>query len=207
MGRKTGAPRARSWGCSDEARNFPTIPSIATPTEIRADLPPEPASAGKARQLVDATLRTWSCEQVVDVAVLLVSELVANSVLHAHTDISLVIRLNGEVLRIEVYDRERRAPTRKHYSSMATTGRGLMLVEQLAQDWGVTSERDGKSVWFELDSTGAPPGDPARFAFSLDMEDEFERGSAGASTPSHVTRPSGEGRRPSALRLLVGARP
>lgn len=140
-------------------RKVRTIPDISTPTEVRADFPAEPASAGRARRFVDATLRTWECAGIVDVASLLVSELVANSVLHAGTPLAVVISRNSRRLRIEVQDGDTRVPARKHYSSLATTGRGLMLVERMAADWGVRPTSSGKGVWFELDQT-SPAGEP-----------------------------------------------
>lgn len=126
---------------------------------MRADFPAEPASAGRARRFVDATLRNWECAGIVDVASLLVSELVANSVLHAGTPVAVVISRNSRRLRIEVQDGDSRVPARKHYSSLATTGRGLMLVERMAADWGVRPTTSGKGVWFELDQAS-----PAREA-------------------------------------------
>lgn len=109
---------------------------------------------------------------MVDVASLLVSELVANAVLHARTPIAVVIGRRGGRLRIEVQDGVSRAPARKHYSSLATTGRGLMLVERMAADWGVRPTTTGKGVWFELDQSTSATGPDADFAlypeFDLD---------------------------------------
>ena len=145
---------------------------ITTPTEVRADFPAEPASAARARQFVDAALRTWDCDAMVDVASLLVSELVANSVLHARTAVAVVISRHGDRLRIEVQDGVSRAPARKHYSTLATTGRGLMLVERMAADWGVRPTATGKGVWFELEQSASAAEDDADVAlyppFDLD---------------------------------------
>lgn len=120
------------------------------PTEVRADFPAEPASAGQARRFVDATLRSWKCDGIVETATLLISELVSNAILHAGTTIRVVIRLGDEQVRVEVQDGSALPPSRKHYSSMATTGRGLVLVEELSDRWGVATAPTGKSVWFEL---------------------------------------------------------
>ena len=159
-----------------------TIPAISTPTEVRADFPAEPASAGRARRFVDATLRAWECDSAIDVASLLVSELVANSVLHAGTPLAVVITRRTRRLRIEVQDGDIRQPARKHYSSMATTGRGLMLVERLAADWGVRPLAAGKGVWFELSQTAASAGDSVALegfeAFDIDAIDALEDSAA-----------------------------
>jgi hypothetical protein len=144
-----------------------------TPTEVRADFPPEASSAGQARRFVDTTLRGWSCDALLEVATLLVSELVANAVLHAGTHIWVVLRMRGRRLRVEVHDGNSRLPAQKHYSSMSATGRGLLMVERMADDWGVVPAGVGKSVWFELDPTAAPPT-PHVAAFDLsdfDLDD------------------------------------
>ncbi len=122
-----------------------------------------------------ATLDTWDCDGLRDVATLLVSELVANAVLHAGgSGVRVLVRHTGSRVRVEVWDGDARPPVRKHYSSTATTGRGLMLVDQLATQWGVSRRDDGKRVWFELDEAelAAQPGEVAG------------RGIAGTSAPS-----------------------
>ncbi len=177
-----------------------------TPTEVRADFPADPASAGQARRFVDATLRSWSCDGLLDVATLLVSELVANSVLHAGTTIRVVIRLTDTRVRVEVHDRSARLPARKHYSMLSATGRGLMMVERMAEDWGVIpgGDGDGKAVWFELDSTRqAEP----RFDF-FDLEafdlDDLDDGAMERGRSDHGPRGGGgSGSGPIALVLVA----
>lgn len=88
--------------------------------------------------------------ELVDVATLLVSEVVTNSVLHAGTEIRLRCQLTQTGVRIEVFDRSPLLPSGRHYDPQATTGRGLKLVSALASSWGVRSEDDGKALWFEL---------------------------------------------------------
>lgn len=149
---------------------FLQSPPIAPPTEVRADFPAEAASAGSARRFVGDTLRSWSFDGLSDVATLLVSELVANAVLHAGTTIAVVIKRNESRLRIEVHDGNTRTPLRKHYSSLATTGRGLLLVDRMAADWGVTPDRQGKSVWFELDES-APAKDIGLGMLEFDLDE------------------------------------
>jgi anti-sigma regulatory factor (Ser/Thr protein kinase) len=148
-------------------------PNVMSPTEVHADFPAEPTSAGLARRFVDATLREWSCDPLLEVATLLVSELVANAVLHAGTQIRVGIRMNRDRLRIEVQDGNARRPARKHYSSLSTTGRGLLLVERMADQWGVAPAGNGKIVWFELDATvSADVPTYAGFAFGeIELDD------------------------------------
>ncbi len=114
------------------------------------------SSAGAARRFVSATLAAWGIEALEDAATLLASELVANVVLHAGTDLDVVLRRPEGRLRIEVHDRDHRLPIRKHYSVTATTGRGLGLLEDLARTWGAEPTPRGKVVWFELAETAVP---------------------------------------------------
>ena len=125
--------------CSEHGRRFRTLRRINAPVEVGAVFDADPASAGAARRFVAGALRGWGCDDLADVATLLVSELVANAILHAHTSIHVLVRRqeNGRV-RVDVHDGADRAPARMHYSATTTTGRGLLLVETLASDWGVT---------------------------------------------------------------------
>jgi hypothetical protein len=124
---------------------------------------------------VRATLEGWGLDALSETGTLLVSELVANSVLHAGTSIRVVLRQTADRVRVEVHDGDRRVPTRKHYSSLATTGRGLMLVERLSTDWGVEPGGIGKHVWFELDPEGSL--EPAMSSLDLGIEslEDLER--------------------------------
>ncbi len=119
--------------------------------QVRTTLAAEPASAGAARQYVSSMLTNWGCTDLDDIAVLLVSELVTNALLHAGPgEILLTLTLGAEEFRVEVRDASQRAPQPRHYSSESGTGRGLMLIGDLASDWGVDPDADGKTVWFSL---------------------------------------------------------
>ena len=117
-------------------------------------LPADAASAGRARRLVATAVAASGHEELVDLATLLVSEVVTNSVLHAGTEIRLSCRPRGAGIRIEVFDRSSLVPSVRHYDAEATTGRGLGLVSTLASCWGVDCEDEGKTLWFELDDSG-----------------------------------------------------
>ncbi|HEU0130523.1 MAG TPA: ATP-binding protein [Mycobacteriales bacterium] len=120
-------------------------------SQARLALRPVPASAADARAFVDRTLGEWGCDELLDAARLLVSELVTNAVLHARTEIELLLHARGTGVRIAVRDRSPATPVVRHYEDEAMTGRGLALVEELAAQWGVDAHEDGKTVWFELD--------------------------------------------------------
>jgi anti-sigma regulatory factor (Ser/Thr protein kinase) len=164
----------------------------------------EGISAAAARRFVSATLAAWGFEALEDAATLLASELVANVVLHAGTDLDVVLRRPEGCVRIEVHDRDHRLPTRKHYSVTATTGRGLGLLEDLARSWGAEATSAGKVVWFELDETAAPFVPLISTDFSLDdLEDLFDVDAGSSSSRTDVPDddpsrpgPAGAGRPP-----------
>lgn len=107
-------------------------------------------SAGSSRKFVAETLTDWSCAELVDSATLLVSELVTNAVIHAHSEVELVVHLQPDLVRIEVIDGADEAVRRRDATSEAQSGRGMALIEALASSWGIDTLLAGKSVWFEI---------------------------------------------------------
>jgi hypothetical protein len=104
-----------------------------------------------------AALESWGLASLEDVACLLVTELVANMVMHAPSTSELVIRRHGDVVRVAVADADPRPPVLRRRSPMAATGRGLALVDALATRWGYDPVGKGKAVWFELRGDGGVP--------------------------------------------------
>jgi anti-sigma regulatory factor (Ser/Thr protein kinase) len=80
----------------------------------------------------------------------LTSELVTNAIIHAGTRVAVTLRVVGDSIRIAVVDESTDRPHPRSSPDHLGGGRGLMLVETLADSWGVSAEGDGKSVWFEL---------------------------------------------------------
>lgn len=97
-------------------------------------------------------------EDLVDPAVLVVSEVVTNALLHAGTAIEVSAVLDSTGLRIEVGDGSAHLPVRRRYATTSGTGRGLMMLEELVDAWGAARNPRGKTVWFRLSGAG---GDPA----------------------------------------------
>jgi PAS domain S-box-containing protein len=117
-------------------------------------LPPQPSSVAEARRLVRMLLERSNREDLMEPAVLLVSEIVTNALLHAGTDIDLSARVDARGVRIEVGDGSSHLPSRRSYAPTSGTGRGLLMIESMVDDWGVTRHAHGKTVWFELSSDG-----------------------------------------------------
>jgi anti-sigma regulatory factor (Ser/Thr protein kinase) len=130
-------------------------------SERRQTFPSSPVSAGQARAFVDSVLAGTGLDHLVYTATLLVSELAANAILHSGTPLEVVVRRKDDRVRVEVHDGNSQLPVRKNYSNMSGTGRGLMLVERLATEWGSDRTAGGKVVWFELDGQSVPAFDIA----------------------------------------------
>jgi hypothetical protein len=118
-------------------------------------------SAAEARRFLRSTLREWQRPELEDPALLLVSELVTNVVLHARTSGEVVVALHPSALRVEVHDQSDRLPVPKDHGLQAGTGRGLTLVAALSSAWGAEPTGVGKVVWFELAAPTRPVDDGA----------------------------------------------
>jgi anti-sigma regulatory factor (Ser/Thr protein kinase) len=110
-----------------------------------------PASVRKARGFTADVLVDDGVEaSVIEVAVLLVSELVTNAVVHARGPICLTVHTDAHWVRIEVEDPGHRRPVLRAASLDAVDGRGLLVVDKLATDWGTEQRATHKVVWFEI---------------------------------------------------------
>ncbi|MEU0835611.1 ATP-binding protein [Streptomyces sp. NPDC005969] len=122
--------------------------------------PAVPGAVRTARHAVHETLRGWGLDAAVgDVTVLLVSELVTNSLRYASGPIGVRLvrpRLDGEApdarpgLLVEVSDPLPDPPTERAAAPDDEGGRGLQLVACSARRWGTRRGKSGKTVWFEL---------------------------------------------------------
>ncbi|MFB9462633.1 ATP-binding protein [Streptomyces cinereospinus] len=118
----------------------------------RADLRAVPEARRELRDL----LRHWGQPGRAEIAELLTSELVTNAIVHTDDDAVLTATVGPQGLRVEVRDFVPGRPRRRvAHSDEDTHGRGLVLVESLADAWGVRPHEVGKSVWFELDADAA----------------------------------------------------
>lgn len=120
--------------------------------QVAADekLPPDAASAGRARWLLRAALQDNSNDETLDAAQLAVSEIVTNALVHAGTEMRLRILVAAQSVRVELSDGSSRLPSQRDFGATSPTGRGLLLVEELASRWGAHPTEGGKVVWFEV---------------------------------------------------------
>ena len=115
--------------------------------------PADPGAVRTARAVVRGQLRSWGLDELGDVAALLVSELVTNSMRHATGPIGVrLVRAVGAVptLLVEVSDPLPVFPRERKARSDEEDGRGLQLVAHSSRRWGTRPADTGKTVWFEL---------------------------------------------------------
>ncbi|MFD8520393.1 ATP-binding protein [Streptomyces capillispiralis] len=127
---------------------------------MQLDVRPDPAEVGRARRWARSRLAVSGIqadEPLAETLILLVSELVTNAVVHTGRPAVLRLSLPGTeapeevTVRLEVADRSGRAPVPRCVDGEATGGRGLALVDGLADRWGWSAEGAGKRIWCELD--------------------------------------------------------
>ncbi|HLW45627.1 MAG TPA: response regulator [Acidimicrobiales bacterium] len=121
------------------------IPRTAT-TRIGPDV----HEIALARRFVIDRSREWARASIADDAAVVVSELVANALVHVRSGCELTVGLRGDVLRIEVVDHGGGMPDLQDATLNDEHGRGLLLVSMLCTAWGTEPLDDGKSVWAEL---------------------------------------------------------
>jgi anti-sigma regulatory factor (Ser/Thr protein kinase) len=116
------------------------------------DLPPIPPSVPVARHLVLELLRSWRAPQDREDAALLVTELVSNVVDHVQgeANLTLELELSDRTLLIAVIDGSSIRPVVRELSTDRPRGRGMRMVESIADRWGADDHLGGKRVWFEL---------------------------------------------------------
>ena len=128
--------------------------ALTRPTQLhlrRVRLATGPAAAAEARGQVRAAIRAWDIPVDPGVAVLLTSELVTNAIRHeVSATIMLAISCSCDQLRVDVYDTSCALPVLADVPVDAETGRGLLLVASLSDEWGFYRTPAGKAVYFRL---------------------------------------------------------
>ena len=122
-------------------------------TETSRRFRPEPRAPRAARRYLVELLRRWGHDEaVVQQAALVLSELATNAVLHARTRFTVTVRSVGVEVHVVVGDDSPVLPVLGRADERAEPGRGLVLVDALAQRWGAEPAGDGKVVWAVLRS-------------------------------------------------------
>ena len=143
-----------------------------------------PAAPAEARRRVRDAIRSWRVSVDLDAALLLTSELVTNAVRHeagqGARSVMLTIASSRGRLRVDVHDTSCSLPAVAEVPADAETGRGLLLVETLSDEWGFYRTPAGKAVYFTL----AFEADEADEAHNADQPDEDP--AAGGRGPQRV---------------------
>ncbi len=135
--------------------SYPAAPGNTSRRDWRATgLLPNPHTVAEVRRDVRQLLPGWGAEHVTWEAELLLAEVAGNTVRHARTLFDVILTVDRGTLRCEVTDADPRVPQLDHRPLDAEGGRGLRLVDELADRWGVTAYNKGKTVWFDLTVSG-----------------------------------------------------
>lgn len=124
-------------------------------------MPADPRSVSAARRLVREAVTEVGFETRADDAALAVSELATNAVVHVGAEFGLRVLTFPAGVRVELKDSSSQLPTAHNFARTAATGRGLRIVEDSVDRWGIDPVGPGKTVWFELGAERAvetPPG-------------------------------------------------
>lgn len=161
--------------------------------QVQLEVRPDPAEVGRARRWARSRLAGSGIEvdePLAETLILLISELVTNAVVHTGCPAVLRMRLPdapdvaeeaagaaGAVgaagagpgtVRVEVADASARPPRPRHAEGEETNGRGLELVDGLADRWGWQTEGAGKSIWCEVDRCEVDRCEPGVEAVAFD---------------------------------------
>ena len=131
-------------------------------------LPSDARSVRRAREHVAAFCDGHAIGgEIRDVVRLLVSELATNAITHAEGEVTVTVRIEADHLTVEVADASIRQPRpveevavvgASDWATLAENGRGLQLVQALADTWGVETDHSGKRVHFSVRPTLADEG-------------------------------------------------
>jgi anti-sigma regulatory factor (Ser/Thr protein kinase) len=137
------------------ATGTPVEPGVPH-TSAHLDLLPEPGAAKRARDFVSEqapalTPATWTALR------LLTSELVTNAVVHARTAMQVGLTVTDSKVLVTVGDHSSALPERRSEADDRPGGRGLVLLDRLADEWGVHVNDGGKTLWFTLPRPRAQP--------------------------------------------------
>jgi anti-sigma regulatory factor (Ser/Thr protein kinase) len=122
--------------------------TAALPQLLR--LVPDGSSVAVARRFVDECLTRWGLTDQTDDVQLVVDELVTNAIRHSRGPVTLALARRLDRVVVQVQDPSPELPEPEHADLLADGGRGLLLVDQIATDWGTTPTDGGKRVWAEV---------------------------------------------------------
>ena len=158
------------WPGSAEA--FAALGAPGAEGYLSLALDPEVGAARRSRELVTEACARWDLPDLAGPACIVVTEMVNNVVAHAHTPMAVLLARHGGTMSVAVRDD---SPTIPHFSGpVAVTsygGRGLLLIDSVADRWGSLALDAGKVVWAVLHGDDGPPKPAGRELDSAGMTD------------------------------------
>jgi anti-sigma regulatory factor (Ser/Thr protein kinase) len=122
-------------------------------------IPADPARVGQVRRWLAACVGDEAGAETLETLSLLASEVITNAVLHAATPVTVSVEREDARVRVCVTDQLAEVPSIAEFTADRSGGRGMGLIDALADDWGVDVALGAKTVWFELDLEGAASAD------------------------------------------------
>jgi anti-anti-sigma regulatory factor/anti-sigma regulatory factor (Ser/Thr protein kinase) len=129
-----------------------TAPSNTGIDRVTREIPATRAAPREARQLLTEVCTQWQLTDMVPSAELIISELCANVVVHVGSPMTVILRRTPRSLSIVVRDPDSTppAPSPAEVAATVPSGRGLRIVEHLADEWGYALTSTGKAIWAVL---------------------------------------------------------
>ncbi|UNM12686.1 serine/threonine-protein phosphatase [Streptomyces formicae] len=149
----------------------------------------DPEALSSARHMIRAAVRAWGAGERADEIELGADELITNALMHTDGGAIVTVRVLPSPerrLRVEVEDSSSALPRRREAGESGVSGRGLMLVDRLADVWGVESRGSGKCVWCEFAVTDRVPHHESPDhgpGLAPDVEPDLEPGLEGDPVP------------------------
>ncbi|MFE9642889.1 SpoIIE family protein phosphatase [Streptomyces sp. NPDC006365] len=115
--------------------------------------PGDPEALTGARHMIRAAVAAWDAEDRADEVELVADEMITNALIHTEGSAIVTLRVlsgSDRRLRVEVEDASSALPRRREAGESGVSGRGLLLVDRLADVWGVEARGGGKCVWCEF---------------------------------------------------------
>jgi ABC-type transporter Mla MlaB component len=151
--RATGLP---VWPSRADA--FADLGVPVTGQQLSLELEPVVAAARRSRELVTEACGRWELPGLAGAACIVVTEMVNNVVAHAHTPMTVLLALHGDTMAVAVRDHSLTAPRLAGpVAPTAYGGRGLLLIDSLADRWGSLPLDNGKVVWAVLEEEDEEP--------------------------------------------------
>lgn len=156
LGAQLGIELRRAQGC--ESRTWTSLAEEPVPPGARValhDVPPDLRAVGESRREMARTLAEWGVsDEVCQTAVLCLSELVTNALIHTRSGAEVRVLLEEGVLTTTVRDGGpgTDAPDTLEADPWRVQGRGLQIVDAFASRWGSRLDNVGATVWFVLET-------------------------------------------------------